>query len=258
MFEALSLHEAVPAGETDDDAALPACWRILDEIDYGLLMLDAFGTVLHVNHMGRFELAQERCLASVDGVLTGCSARHREELARGLSMARAGRRAMLRFELSDNPPRSMTAVCVPLGSPFDGSHPSVLIMLERNREENLALSLYAQHHGITPAEQGVLRSLCEGLDVAGIALRLHIAESTVRTHVRSLREKTRTTSMRQLVQTVADLPPMVSALRQSGASAGPVRRYTAAARACPKFPPPITFASLPAGASSGTSVPACF
>ena len=257
MFDVLSLREADPSPAGDDDAALPACWRVLDEIDYGLLMLDSMGTVQHVNHMGRHELSLERCLVSVDSVLTGLTARHREELTRGLSAARAGRREMLRFELSDDPARALTAVCVPLGSPFDGEAPPVLLMLERNRDENLALSLYARHHGITPAEQSVLRGLCEGLDVAGIALRLHIAESTVRTHVRSLREKTRTTSMRQLVQTVGDLPPMVSALRQGGASAWPAGRYTAAARACPKFPSPITFASLPAGASSGTSAPAC-
>ena len=257
MFDQPSFRDADPLANAGDDCtALPACWRVLDEIDYGLLMLSPEGRVLHANHLARFELSRERCLLSVDGLLSGCTARHRDELARGLVAARAGRRVMLAFDLGEPDPSSISAVCLPLGSPFDAGGSPVLLMLERNREENLALSFYARQHQITHAEESVLRCLCEGLGVAAIAENLHVAESTVRTHIRSLREKTRTSSMRQLVQTVSDLPPMVSALRLAPAPAGPVQRYTAAARACPKFPSPITFDSSPAAASSGASVPA--
>jgi DNA-binding CsgD family transcriptional regulator len=73
------------------------------------------------------------------------------------------------------------------------------------------LGFFARRHGITPAEELVLSSLCAGQSAPQIASQLNVAVSTVRSHVRSICAKTRTSSVRELVQRVAILPPVAPA-----------------------------------------------
>jgi hypothetical protein len=46
--------------------------RVLDEVDYGMLIIDAQGTILHANHLARHELASGRMLVSYGNSLLGC------------------------------------------------------------------------------------------------------------------------------------------------------------------------------------------
>ena len=62
----------------------------------------------------------------------------------------------------------------------------------------------------------VLADLAQGLEVEDIARNRQMAESTARSHVKQLRLKTDTTSMRELLNKVAVLPPVVSAVRALG------------------------------------------
>jgi DNA-binding NarL/FixJ family response regulator len=83
-------------------------------------------------------------------------------------------------------------------------------MLARQRgTQNLAVTFFARSHGLTPAEESVLRALCEGQQVDDIAAAHGVCVSTVRTQIRSLREKTGAASIRVLVQRLASLPPVV-------------------------------------------------
>jgi DNA-binding CsgD family transcriptional regulator len=74
---------------------------------------------------------------------------------------------------------------------------------------------FALAHRLTPAETGVLQGLCGGRSPLEIAHAQCVAISTVRTQISSIRAKTGADSIRDLVQQVATLPPLVSALRQS-------------------------------------------
>jgi DNA-binding CsgD family transcriptional regulator len=182
-------------------------WRVLEEIDYGLLLVSPAGGLQHANQLARQELARERFLRVEDGRLQGHCIEQTEEVQRGVRSAAIGRRQMLTLR---NGPLSLAVACVPLFQPQDGESASVLLMLARqNSTRNLSVTFFARSHGLTPAEETVLRSLCDGLDVHEIATANGVSENTVRTQVRSLRDKTGISSMRLLVQKVASLPPVV-------------------------------------------------
>jgi DNA-binding NarL/FixJ family response regulator len=182
-------------------------WRVLEEIDYGLILVSPGGTLQHANRLGRHELSRARFLAIHGAGLVGQSPAETENLMRALRSAAQGRRQMLALHSGD---ATLHVACVPLLQSFDGESGAVLLMLSRQTDtQNLNLAFFSRAHGITPAEETVLKALCRGLDVRKIAAANGVTEYTVRTQVRSLRDKTGINSMRLLVQRVASLPPLV-------------------------------------------------
>lgn len=182
-------------------------WRVLEEIDYGLILVDPEGRLQHANHLARHELARARFLRIERSTVTSLSSAQSAELARGIRSAARGRRQMLSMRQDAE---RLSVACVPLFHPYEGESASVLLMLARRTgAQNLAVSFFAREHRLSPTEEAVLRSLCDGQDVQDIATTHGVCESTVRTQVRSLRDKTDSNSIRQLVQRVAALPPVV-------------------------------------------------
>ena len=182
-------------------------WRVLEEIDYGLILVDPEGRFQHANHLARHELARARFLRIERATVTSTSQLQSDEVMRGIRSAARGRRQMLNLRHGTE---RLSVACVPLFQPYEGESASVLLMLARRTgTQNLAVSFFAREHRLSPTEEAVLRSLCDGLDVQDIATAHGVCESTVRTQVRSLRDKTESSSIRQLVQRVAALPPVV-------------------------------------------------
>lgn len=182
-------------------------WRALEEIDYGLILVNPDAVVQHANHLARHELARALFLRIDQDRVTSQSPHQGEEVARGIRLAARGRRQMLSLRHGKE---SLAVACVPLFQPYEGESASVLLMLARRTGAgNLALSFFAREHRLSPTEEAVLRGLCDGLDVQEIAVAHGVCESTLRTQVRSLRDKTDSNSIRQLVQRVAALPPVV-------------------------------------------------
>ena len=182
-------------------------WRALDEIDYGLILVNPDAVVQHANHLARQELARALFLRIDRDRVASKDPLQREEVARGIRLAARGRRQMLSLR---NGKESLAVACVPLFQPYEGESASVLLMLARRTGSgNLALSFFAREHRLSPTEEAVLRGLCDGLDVQEIAVAHGVCESTLRTQVRALRDKTDSNSIRQLVQRVAALPPVV-------------------------------------------------
>jgi DNA-binding NarL/FixJ family response regulator len=186
---------------------------VLDEIDYGLILVAPEGQLQHANHLARYELARSRTLCTRGGYVVGQTPALTSALQHGIQSATKGKRQMLTLR---HAAYSLPVACVPLFSPFEGMVSSVLLMLGRQvGTQNLAVTFFSQANKLTPAEEKILRGLCDGQDVLDIASANGVAESTVRTQIRSLREKTGNPSIRQLVQNVAALPPVVPALRPS-------------------------------------------
>lgn len=206
--------------------------RLLDEIDYGVLLITPQGQIQHANHLARHELATGNIIRNEDGQLVASSScrtnsqnrrpsddlhpgdHAAQETRRLLSLAgRAaqGHRSMV--ELS-NTEHTLCVAFVPLGSPYESESQTVLVLFgKRQLCEGVTMSFFARSCGLTPAEENVLRALCDGMNVDAIARRHGVAESTVRTQVRVLRAKTSSASIRELIRKVSTLPPLVPAVR---------------------------------------------
>lgn len=188
----------------------------LDEIDYGLLLLDGGGRVVHVNHAARAELDAGHALQLRGHEL--CARRPDDGAPLREALAAARQRGLRRLITlgGDATPRSSVAV-VPLPTPDDAG--ATLLMLGKRKVcEPLSVHGFARCHGLTGAETRVLVELCHGMPPGEIASELGVAISTVRTQIGNLRLKTGAQSIRALVRQVAVLPPLMGALRRSAAA----------------------------------------
>jgi DNA-binding CsgD family transcriptional regulator len=215
----LPMRAPAPAG--DPRAVTRCAWRVLEEIDYGLILLSAGGELQHANQLGWSELTRSRFLKVEDGQVVGESLAVTQELKRGLHAAALGRRHMLMLREGGD---VLPVTCLPL-MPTEGSSTPVLLMLARQTAtRNLNVGFFSRTHGLTAAEESILRHLCEGLQVKEIARVKGITPSTVRTHLRSLREKTGLRHIRLLAQRVAMLPPRLPTNPTLPGSPGPMVR----------------------------------
>lgn len=196
---------------------------VLDEVDYGLVLMAADGHVVHANHAARVELAGAKSLQLVGRRLSGRSAVDQRALDDALAGARdGGKRRMLAFApanaLSEGKSCDLSIVPLPAALSANHSGHAVLIALPRSRiAETLSVDAYARELGLSRREQQVLTGLCEGLRVKEIAVRLEIGDETVRSHVKRLKAKTGCAGIVDIVNQVSRLPPMVGALRQTPA-----------------------------------------
>lgn len=175
----------------------------LDEIDYGIVVLDARARVWHANRRAAAELRGGGALRIEAGALrTHCDA---DMLALRRALADAAqhqRRRMLRF---GHDAAALHASVLPLGS-----HDAALLILERRALcEGLTLRAYAAQIGLTPTEADVVAQLLRGDDPARIAQTHGVAISTVRSQLGSIRAKAGIGSLRDIACTVARLPPLL-------------------------------------------------
>lgn len=206
-----------------DAASGPGEWSPLamlglafDEIDYGVMLLDARLQLQFANHLARAELAQSRWLQRDGTRLAACRPSDRMQLDAALADARRGLRSLIGL----GPERERLGIAVmPLGAcPAPGA---VMLTLARSTLcEPLTLHGFARSHGLTEAERRVLEGLCDGEAPEAIARRLGVAISTVRTQLSSIRGKTRCSGTDQLLRAVARQPPLPVRLRQGAKGLG--------------------------------------
>ena len=199
-------------------AELLAC--VLDEVDYGLLLLSADGLVVHANAAARTELASTTSLRLAGKSLVSRTAAEQRQLDSALAAARDdGLRTMLTIATNGSGQDRIGLSIVPLPAALTRAHAghAVLISFERSRiAETLSVDAHAREHGLTLREQQVLAALCDGLRAKEIAQRLGIGEATVRTHVNNIKAKTGCASIVDIVKQVSRLPPMLAVLREHG------------------------------------------
>jgi DNA-binding CsgD family transcriptional regulator len=206
---------------------------MLDEVDYGMLLVTADAQVIFMNHAARLELGPQHPLQLLGQALRAHRPQDVAPLYDALAASQRGLRRLV--HLGEAPHRvSLSVVPLPapissaaharataqgahaeLGSPEAlGSGPLTLLVLGKQQSCG-ALSVQAFAHSVrlTPAETRVLEMLCDGVQPMEIAVQVGVAVSTVRTQVGSIRAKTGAASIRDLVRQVAVLPPMVGALR---------------------------------------------
>jgi DNA-binding CsgD family transcriptional regulator len=179
---------------------------MLDEIDYGMVLLSGEAEVLHANHAARADLDERHPLQLFGQRLRARRAHDGAKLHDALAgAAQRGLRRLLALGQDDE---RVNVAVIPLGNQ------ATLAMLgKRQLSQRLSVQGFARLHALTPAETRVLESLCEGLDPREIAELNEVGMATVRTQIGSIRAKTGAENIRALVRQVAVLPPMVSSLR---------------------------------------------
>ncbi len=186
---------------------------VLDELDYGVILLDGRDDVQFANYRALGELDRRQALQLARGRLLASDARDAQTLACALAGARRGVRRLI--ELGTDKCRIRMSV-LPVGT--DG----VMLTLGRARLcEPLTIIGFAATYGLTLTETNVLEALCEGLSPTDIA-RVHgVAVSTVRTQIASIRDKTDTEGIDHLRREMATLPPIPVKLRCASRQAMP-------------------------------------
>ena len=188
--------------------------RMLDEMEYGMLLVDGGGRVRYSNALGREELGGRGPLQLRDGVVMARDGTDRVALRKALADALLGRRQLLTFESDEQP---MSVAVTPMRNEDDESDARLALLVFGKRPDatGLAIDFYARAQGLTGAEAAVLLHLSHGLDPVEIAKRQGVAISTIRSQIASVREKTRAGSIRKLLDRIAMLPPIRTALRSA-------------------------------------------
>ena len=190
---------------------------VLDELDYGLLLVTEAGHVTQANHVAQGDLDSDHPLQLLGRELR---ARHAHDvLPLHTALQNAAHRGMRKLlTLGDNTQRVSVSI-VPLGIDHSRSEASTLLILgKRQMCESLSVQGYARSHSLTPAETRVLTALCQGVPPAEVATQLGVGIATVRSQIGSIRQKTGADSIRSLVRQVAVLPPLMGVLRHAMAA----------------------------------------
>jgi len=185
--------------------------QMVDEVDYGMVLLSDEVHVSHLNRAARRDLDDSHPLQLVGGELRARLPQDAQLLRDALMGAsQRGLRRLLR--LGDEA-QTLTVAVVPLPTlPGDQHHGVVLVLGKRRMCEELTVDWFARAHSLTMAETAVVKGLCADLTPQQIAQRQGVGLATVRTQIGSIRAKTGAASIRALVRQVAMLPPLVSAL----------------------------------------------
>lgn len=187
---------------------------LLDAIDYGLLLLDENGAIVHANRQAEAELDGLHPLHRRGRELCARRAADQSCLQAALAGALKGMRRLVTLGEPGEPGRSASVSVVPLDTAAPPGAPRILLLLgKRQLCEPLSVQWFARAHGLTPTETRVLEALCEGCDARDVAERHGVGLATVRTQIGAIRAKTGAESIRDLVRLVAALPPMMRVLR---------------------------------------------
>jgi DNA-binding CsgD family transcriptional regulator len=222
---------ASPAG-FGDLAAWPAVQReaaalqtaalvcMLDEIDYGLMVLGADAQILLANQAARLELDGERFVRRRQDRLAPSSARHGAKIDAALGDIQRGRRSLVTLSGAGG---ELALSFVPLHSSaqstaqIPGAPLALLILGKCDAGEALTLQQYGHLHGLTGAERALLPAIIRGSSVKIIAEQQRVAVTTVRTQLASIRDKTGARSLRTLTARLTSLPPIRLSAGQSRA-----------------------------------------
>jgi hypothetical protein len=185
--------------------------RVLDEVDYGVLVIDGQGRLRHANHLARHEMISARLIMNHGNTLLGVTTDFTVQIQQALEQVLRGQRRLVSLRSAS---RELSLAFIPLSHPLETDEPSVLVLLSRQSAcENLAVRMFARSQNLSPSEESVLMGLCRGLSIPDIAAEHGVVQSTVRSQIKALREKTGCPSIRLMMQRVNSLPPVVPALR---------------------------------------------
>ena len=201
----------------------------LAEIDYGVLLLDESGHVVHANPAAHAELRNDHPLQLIDGQLRSHDPRNAPVLQAAIDGAsRRGLRKLVglhtpteeRINLSVVPLCGYEPESDARGQAQPPRHAVLLMLGKRRIGGQLAIESFARLHGLSSGETRVLLALGNGVQPTELARQHGVAIATVRTQIGSIRAKTGAASIRSLLNQLATLPPLLGILhREQGPAA---------------------------------------
>ena len=196
-----------PSPQVDGPAHARLLSALMDRIACGVLACDADGTLLHANHMARRELCQAGPL-HLDGRQVRATSAMQDIWSTALHDAAVRQRTRL-MALPDGNER-LTVALLPVH--VEGSdRPAAVAMLGRRSVcSPLGLEMLSASHGLTYAEQRVLRALVDNSTVREIAASHGVSVTTVRTQIQAVRDKLGARSIDALLLQAAALPPVTA------------------------------------------------
>ena len=192
---------------------------MLDEIDYGMLLIKGEDLVLYLNHAARLELDGDHPLQLMG---QGLRTKYPQDLAPLFNAMAAAQRGLRRLVTLGVGQHRVSISVVPLPAQAaqragDREATTLVVLGKRRVCGQLSVQGFARSMSLTPAETRVLELLCSGVRPAQVAQQHDVKVSTVRTQIGSIRGKTGASSISELVRQVAVLPPLVGALRHLSA-----------------------------------------
>lgn len=174
---------------------------LLDQLPYGVLLLDRRGRLREANRYGTAVLQQRDGLRIRPGEI---SARLGAAIA-GAGDPRHPRPSALRL------PRAGQGVYDVLVMPDPQRAGILLIVTEPARDPGFASELFAQLHGLTPAEAHLCALLLEGCTLEEAGVRLQVTHHTARTHLKRILGKTGTRRQAELIRLALRSVPLAAA-----------------------------------------------
>lgn len=219
--------EESPGSRSEDpgERKVDLLTRVLDEVDYGLVLVASDGHVVHANRAAHLECATSQPVALLGDRLVCGTEPDQRSLDAAFAEARgSGQRQLVALAPPGVPSgRGHCGLSVtPLRTGKSSSDAdAVLVAFPRSRAaESRSIEAFAREVGLSKREHDVLQCLCEGLRVKQIAIRLDIGDQTVRTYLKGLKSKAGFADRFGMIHHVSRLAPMLGPPRASTA-AGP-------------------------------------
>lgn len=182
--------------------------RVLDEVDYGILVVDAEWRVRSCNRSARRTLASSAALSMVDGRLRVAGPKDAFDLRQAMEDA-VGKGMRRLLSLRGGGQATVVAI-VPIERDSLEQHDCCLLMLSRPTAcEQLSAWGLAHAVGLTSSERAVFLELMNGIDPSEIAARRQVSIATIRTQINGIRSKLGCTSIREVMLLASTLPPLL-------------------------------------------------
>lgn len=180
---------------------------VLDELDYGVMLLTAGGALIHANDAARALLARGDLFCLREGRPMPADANQCRRW-RALLDACAGNRRALELFVTSRETLSVAVVSVGQAHQSCGS-PTVLATFGRQRTcEPISLNAFARASRLSATETKVLASLAASRSPSEIASEHSVSISTIRTQIKQVLAKTGSRSIRDLLGQMSRLAPM--------------------------------------------------
>jgi DNA-binding CsgD family transcriptional regulator len=188
-------------------AACPSLVKMLDAVDYGVMMVDADGQLMFANLLARIELGGVGPLLAAGRRLAARSRTDGDALDTAVrDAAHKGLQRML--ILGDAAGGQLSLAVTPLETAPGDTGTAMIALGRRTLCHTLSAQAAARLHGLTGAELRVLQQLCAGRRPIAIARNQGVEISTVRTQIGSIREKLGARDIVGVLAHMATLPPL--------------------------------------------------